>query len=197
MIIVFSKEGVMKRQFIAVLTLVSFVIFSVSCYSVREIKLEILTAEKGKEIEIMKLTKTSGESIVFDEDQPGRIEAHIIKGIGATESIEIMKEISNAKVRLVVYEGTQAVSVVMKDGETFPVQKIVKKPEAVEMWIREDVRPLQFEPVSIAISEIRKAYKKTLNIGITLLAVVIPVAYIFAIKDIRIGPMSNPFNWSN
>ena len=31
-----QKKGAMNRQVIAVLTLVSFIIFSVSCYSVRE-----------------------------------------------------------------------------------------------------------------------------------------------------------------
>jgi hypothetical protein len=43
-----EKEPAMKNRIIAIVTLGSFLVFSWSCFSIREIKPEVLANSKGK-----------------------------------------------------------------------------------------------------------------------------------------------------
>ncbi len=76
----------MKRQTIAMLTLGSFIVFSYSCTSIREIRPEALMSRKTKAKDIVRLEKTSGESIVFSKGQAGGVVGDSVTGIGAQES---------------------------------------------------------------------------------------------------------------
>jgi len=184
----------MKRQIIAGLTLESFIIFSFSCLSVREIKPATLVSPDAEKLDIVRLIKTSGESIVFSEKH-GRIAGNIVQGFGAIENSVTKMEIDKSQVKtikyLVNYLGTQTVSVTTQDDKTFPVYKIFKKPETIEMWIWKDVRPLQFKSISVALSEVEKAFAMMFDISKTLQGIIIPgvlIVLILAIIDkIRFG----------
>lgn len=165
----------MIRQIIAVLTLAAFAIFSLCCYSVREIKPAALASPRAKNMDILRLTKTSGESIVFTEDSPGRIVGDFIQGFGAMYGSLRTMEISNVEVKTINRQGDQIVSVTTQDNKTHPVQKIVQKPETIEISILEFVRPLHYERISVVMSDVKKAYAKAFSIVNTLVAIGIPV----------------------
>jgi hypothetical protein len=64
------------------LTLGSFIVFSYSCTSIREIRPEALMSRKTKAKDILRLEKASGESIVFSRGQAGGVVGDSITGIG-------------------------------------------------------------------------------------------------------------------
>ncbi len=181
----------MKRQTIAMLTLGSFVIFSFSCYSVRETKPATLASPKAKNLEILRLEKTSGESIVFSKDQPGLVVGSSVQGIGALESSLVSMEIEKAQVKTINHQGDRVVSVTTQDNKTYPVQKIVESPETIEIWILKFARPLAFEYVTVAIGQVKKAYAETLDIGKTLSALIIPVGVVIFVAVIIKSSMEN------
>ncbi len=181
----------MKRQTIAMLTLGSFVVFSFSCYSVREIKPATLASPKAKNLEILRLEKTSGESIVFSKNRPGAITGDSVQGIGALESSLVTVEIEKTQVKTINSQEDRVVSVTTKDNQTYPVQKIIQKPETLELRIRKITRPLLFESVSVALSEVQKAYAKTLDIGKTLTAILVPAGVVIFAVALIIGSSWN------
>ncbi len=168
----------MKRQAIAVLTLGSFIVFSYSCTSVREIRPETLISRKTRAKNILRLEKTSGESIVFSKSQAGGVVGDSVTGIGAQESSLISMEIDKAQVKTIDRQGERILSVTMQDDKTYHVQRALEKPETLEIWILKSARPLVFEPVVIPIGQVKKAYVQKLNILATALAIFIPVGLI-------------------
>lgn len=181
----------MKRQPIAALTLGSFVAFSFSCYSVREIKPATLASPKARKLEILSLEKTSGESIVFSKSRPGLVVGSSVQGTGAQTSSLVSMEIDKTQVKAINRQGDQAVSVTTQNNTTYPVKKIVEKPETLEIWILKFPRPLVFEYVSVALSEVQKASAETLDIGKTLMAILVPAGAVTLLALIVKSGMEN------
>lgn len=184
----------MKRQIIAGLTLGSFIIFSFSCLSVREIKQATLASPDAEKVDIVRIIKTSGESIVFFEKK-GRVSGNIVQGYGAVESSLTKMEIDKSQVKTIKHfvnaQGTREVFVTTQDDKTISVYRLLVKPETIEMWIRNDIKPLQFKSVYVALSEVETAYAMMFDIRQTLQGIIIPGVLIalvlFIIDKIRFG----------
>jgi hypothetical protein len=183
----------MKRQIIAVLTFGAFVAFSVSCYSLQEIKPDVLVSAQVKDKDILRIKKTSGETIVFSKNQPGRVIENSVQGVGAIESALSTMEIKNDQLKTVNRKGEKIVSVTMQDGRTIPVEKTEVKTETVEMWILKYFQPLKYEPISINISEVERAFAIMPDTGASLAAisiisvVVIGTIFLIANMDFDLG----------
>ena len=184
----------MKRRIISGLALGSFIIFSFACVSVREVKREALTSADAEKLEIAKIIKTSGDTIVFFEKK-GKISGDAILGYGAVESTVTKSEIPIAQVKAIKYFvnalGDKEIFVTTKDDKTFPVLKIIEMPEAMEMWIRNDIRPPQFKSMSVALSEIEKVYGRMFDLKMTIQGIIIPAALVglvlYIIDKIKFG----------
>ena len=75
----------MKKKTISLFTLMAFIIFSFSCATSTVKQMKVKTAvtaveEKGREITILGVMKTSGEYILFSREWPGRISGNTIAG---------------------------------------------------------------------------------------------------------------------
>jgi hypothetical protein len=168
----------MKRQIIAILTLGSFIVFSFSCYSVQPVKLETLASTKAKDMDIVRLEKTSGESIVFSESQLGRVDGQFIRGIGAVESSAMHMEIDKAQVKMISRQGDKIVSITTQDNKTYLVQKIFEKAQTLEVWC---VLPIKIESISVLLSDVEKAWEKKLDTANSFLVIMLSCAAIFGI----------------
>lgn len=72
----------MKKKTISLFTLMAFIIFSFSCATstVKQMKVKTAVEEKGREITILGVMKTSGEYILFSREWPGGISGNTIAG---------------------------------------------------------------------------------------------------------------------
>jgi hypothetical protein len=176
----------MERQIKAILTLGCFTIFSVSCSSVQEIKPSVLASQGGKNADIIRLKKNSGESIVFSEDRPGRVVGNAIAGMGAVEMTQTPMEIDKSQIKTIDRRGNSLVAVTTRDNKTYLTEKIVEKQESIEMRVQTRVRPLLFESMRIVLTEVEKASAKMPDVGNTILAIVcllvIPVAIVMSLS---------------
>jgi len=79
----------MKRKIISLFTLLSFIVFSISCYTTR--LREVRTADdlKGKGRKIVSLVKRSGEYIEFSKNEPGQIYGDKIAGTAVVLSKKV------------------------------------------------------------------------------------------------------------
>ncbi len=68
----------MGKKIVTLFTMVAFIIFSLSCYSTRAIKVETGHKLEGKELKIVKLQKKSGEFYEFSKKQSPQILRGII-----------------------------------------------------------------------------------------------------------------------
>jgi hypothetical protein len=68
--------------------MVVFIIFSLSCATTKNIRLDADSAEKVKKGEILSVVMTSGETIEFSKEQPGRIYNGSITG----RAVRVTKE---------------------------------------------------------------------------------------------------------
>jgi len=73
----------------SLLTLASFMIFSLSCYTTKKVDVRTVAGGEGKQVVILAVLKTSGEYVEFSKDQPGRIEDNTIVGVVGTETVSI------------------------------------------------------------------------------------------------------------
>ncbi len=70
----------MIMKIISLFTLTAFVVFTFSCYSTKQEKIETVVSKKGQKIEIIAVLKKSGERIEFPKDKPGIIVGDKIVG---------------------------------------------------------------------------------------------------------------------
>jgi len=81
----------MGKKLISLLTLLAFIIFSLSCtiHKTKKVSVATLAQWKGKKVEILGVMKISGEYVEFDEDSPGGIQQNSIVGITESDVISI------------------------------------------------------------------------------------------------------------
>jgi hypothetical protein len=76
----------MEKKFISILTLVAFIIFSISCYTIKKERIAKEAPRKWEKARILAVMKTSGEHVEFPKGQPGRIRGYSIIGtVGYTQ----------------------------------------------------------------------------------------------------------------
>ena len=169
----------MKRQTIAVLTLGSFIVFSFSCYSVQPIKPEMLSAPDADKIEIRKVDKTSGESIEFSANDPGRVSGNFVTGTGALTTAVEFVEISKADVQTVSRQDETFQSVKTRDGKSYGwVKKIVERGDKSILYVVKAVTNRVNSYLKVSLSEVEKAWAKSLDSVATLICFIFSVAAI-------------------
>jgi hypothetical protein len=110
----------MKKKTISLFTLMAFIIFSVSCATstVKQMRVKTAVEEKGSDITILGVMKTSGEYIGFSKKQPSWISDNTIEGktFDKQESVSIPW----SEVKYLIIEETNP-----KKTETYIVQGAV------------------------------------------------------------------------
>ena len=83
----------MKRKIFSLFTIVAFMVFSLSCYSTKIMRLDASAAKYEKKGNIISVKNTSGEVYEFSETQPGKLSKGRIEGVAikVTRAIEIEK----------------------------------------------------------------------------------------------------------
>lgn len=108
----------MCKKIVSSLTLAASLLFSLSCYTTKNVDVKTVAGRKGKEVAILGVVTTSGQYVAFSEDRPGRISNDRIVGSGGdsisiplfeVESVRI-KGISPGRTFLAVIAGVAAVA---------------------------------------------------------------------------------------
>jgi len=155
------KGGTMKRQTIAIVTLGSFIVFSLSCYSVQQIKPEMLSAPAAGKIEIRKIEKTSGESIDFSKSDPGRVRGNFVTGTGTLTTTVELVEIASADVQTVSRQDETFQSVKTRHGKSYGwVKKIEERGDKSILYIMKVVPNRVTSLFKISLPEVEKAWAK-------------------------------------
>ena len=174
-------EQTMNNRNIAIVTLESFLVFCCSCYSVQEIKPEVLAAAKPGDYDIRKIEKTSGEVIEFSRRLPAKFISDTIQGTGVmTRGLEVV-EVARADIRQKAsstYHGDEFYSVVMRDGKSYPVvNKIVDQNDSTLLYVLTSLSNNVEASFKIALHEARKVWAKQFDSDRLLLGfVIIPLA---------------------
>ena len=175
----------MRNRIIAIVTLETFLVFCWSCYSVQEIKPEVLATAKPGAYDIRKVEKTSGEVIEFSGHHPAKFISDTIQGTGVmTRGLEVV-EVARADIRQKAsstYHGDEFYSVVMRDGKTYPVvNKIVDQNDSTLLYVLTSLANNVEVSFKIALHEARKVWAKQFD-SIKFIAAffTIPLAVIIA-----------------
>ncbi len=163
----------MRNKIIDIVTLESFLIFSWSCYSVQEIKPEVLAAGKPGDYEIRKVETTSGEVIEFSGQHPAKFMNDTIQGTGVmTRSLEVI-EVARVDIRQKTsstYHGDKSYSVVMRDGKTYPVVNyIVDQNDSTLLCMLKSLSNNVAASYKVALDEAKKVWAKQFDIESVLL----------------------------
>jgi hypothetical protein len=81
----------MSKKIIALFTMVAFIVFSLSCIATKNVRLDADAAQKVKKGGILRVVMTSGETIEFSKDQPGKIHNGSITGTAIRVTGELEK----------------------------------------------------------------------------------------------------------
>jgi hypothetical protein len=183
-VIFLSKGGTMKHKAISIIILMSFGVFSVSCYSIKPIDPHLLSSRNADDLEIRKVEKSSGETVEFSGREPARFFGSSITGTGAiTRALEII-EIPNANIQRKAFafrNEDKFFSVETRDGKIYNVvNKIVEQGDQSILYVIHDVPHGIAAPIKIALSEVKKVWTKQIDSGKLILAVIfIPVTLVF------------------
>jgi len=167
----------MNRKIITVFTLLAFCIFSLSCYATRFKEVRTVDDWQGKKGKIFWIIKTTGENIVFTNNNPGRIIGDKIVGKAIIPSKEIVIYRFNIK-KIKKDKNGNITEIIRKDGETYLVlTKTVRKEKAKIIFFLDTG---SYKSVSIPLSEVKSMQIKRFDPLKTLLNVVGPFAVYFA-----------------
>ena len=61
------------KKFISIFTLVAFIVFSLSCYSTKNMRLDADAVEENGKTKILQVVLKSGGIIEFSKEQPGKV----------------------------------------------------------------------------------------------------------------------------
>ena len=81
----------MSKRIISLFTIGAFIIFSLSCYSTKSMRLDVDAAKETDKIKILQVVTKSGETIEFSKEQPGRIYNDTITGTAVKANGELDK----------------------------------------------------------------------------------------------------------
>lgn len=104
----------MNRKIITLFTLVAFIIFSLSCHSIKKKRIETVARKGEKTIAIYGIVKTSGEIVKFPKVRLGRIHKETIL-VWPIKSKRI--EINRADAESIIREEGDITRITTKDGE--------------------------------------------------------------------------------
>ena len=167
----------MNKKIISLFTLLAFVIFSVSCYSTRLKEVRTVADWQGKKGKIFWVIKTTGEYIVFSNNNPGRIIGDKIVGEAVILSKEIVIARSNIK-RIRKNQKGNIAEIISKDKKAYPVITGTVRKEKDKIIFFLDTG--SYKSVSIPLSEVKSMQVKRFDPLKTLLSVVGTWAVAFA-----------------
>jgi hypothetical protein len=159
----------MNNRIIAIVTLESFLSFSWSCYSVQEIKPEVLASAKPGDYEIRKIEKTTGETVEYSADAPGDVGQGRITGTGKLLYAAETVEVDSAGLGIVSKPDAPFIEVKTRDGRTYGWIKNIDERgnKSVLHILKAGGRELFSTP--IFFSEIHKAWALKFDIVRTLI----------------------------
>jgi hypothetical protein len=159
----------MSNRIIALVTLASFLVFSWSCYSLQEIKPEVLATAKAGDYEIRKIEKKTGEMIEYSDELPGQIGPGQITGSGMLTLALKSVEVESAGLEIISKKGAGLKEVMSRNGRIYGgVKEIEDRGDKSILHILEGgVGEIIARPISF--SEIQKTWAKKFNIVKTLL----------------------------
>jgi hypothetical protein len=183
----------MKHSATAIITLVCFVLFSMSCYSVQPINPKLLAANGTGNVDIRKVEKTSGEIIEFSGRHPAQLAGDMIQGTGVmTHGLEVV-EVARADIRQKsssTYHGDEFYSVVMQDGKTYSVvNKIVDKNDSTLLYVLTSLSNNVEASFKVALQEARKVWAKQFDSDRLLLGILIIPLAAFLVALLGLGNM--------
>jgi hypothetical protein len=167
----------MKNRITAALTLISFLVFSWSCSSIREIKPEVLASTLAGSQKIQKLENKSGEVIEYPEKSPARVQKGSIVGAGKqTSSLELVEVESNG-IEVLSRPGDPLMTVKTKNGRTIrSIKKIdAQGDKSVLHVLSPSYKPA---PPSILLPDIARAWAKKSDPFLTVLLIAIPAGLV-------------------
>jgi hypothetical protein len=83
------------KKFISLFTMIAFIIFSLSCYSTKSMRLDVDAAKENGKIKILQVVTKSGEIIEFSKEQPGKIYNDSITG----KAVRVIGELDKAYIK--------------------------------------------------------------------------------------------------
>jgi hypothetical protein len=186
----------MRNRIIAIATLGSFLVFCWSCYSIREIKPDVLATSKPGDLEIRKIEKTSGEIIEFSGQHPAKFISDTIQGTGIMKRGLEVVEVARADIQQKassIYQGKEFYSVAMRDGKTYSlVNKIVEQNDSTLLYVLTSLSNNVEASFKIALHEARKVWAKQFDsVKLAVAFFTIPLAVII----VGLGLSSNR-SWS-
>ncbi len=83
------------RKIISLFTIVAFIVFSLSCSTTKNVRLDADAVKENGKIRVVQVAKKSGEIIEFSKEQPGRIHNGSITG----RAVRITGELDKAYIK--------------------------------------------------------------------------------------------------
>jgi hypothetical protein len=149
----------MQKRIIATVTLGSFLVFSWSCFSIREIKLEVLATAKPGDYEIQRIEKTTGETIEYSDGPLGQVGQGQITGTGKLIHAVETVEVDSAGLKIISPPGLSPMNVKTRDGETYGwVNKIEERGDKSILHILKAGGRGDLTSQPVLISDIQKAW---------------------------------------
>jgi len=123
----FSKKQIIggkMKKFISLFTMVAFIIFSLSCTTTKNVRLDADSTEKAKKEKILSVVMTSGVTIEFSEEQPciiqnGNIIGTTVKVIGELDQAYIKSKAVDKKGKI----GRMTVSIPLSEVEMIKIKE--------------------------------------------------------------------------
>lgn len=159
----------MKKKLVSLITMVAFIVFSLSCYTMQKKKIETVAVKKREKIAILGVVKKSGDIVEFVKKNPGRISKDCIIGIAAsvTEDVEIDR--ANIKGTNIDEKGKIS-SFTTKDGKIYNVLNGSLCEEKDKFVFTATY--VSHELISIPLSDVKTIRFKKYDFLATLLAVI-------------------------
>lgn len=172
-----QEEGItMSKKSVSLVTLITFIIFSMSCTTTTEIvKVKSASTRKGKIVTIVGVQKTSGEYIEFHKDQPGRIHRNaIVGGLEKRKTVETV-EIDRANIIEIIKKKGNDAEIICKDGRTYSAKSYRALEDKIVAEVYGGYRYISIPLSEVELVRIEKSNNEllaTLVVGALLVALI-------------------------
>jgi Ca2+/Na+ antiporter len=180
----------MNKKLVSLFTMVTFIIFSLSCYIMKKEKIETV-AFKREKIAILGVVKKSGDTIEFAKENPGRIYKDSIIGTAERVTKNVVIERANIKGTRINGKGKILVFTT-KDGKIFNVLNGSLREEKDKFVFTGTY--VSHESISIPLSDVKTVKFKKFNFFATLIPVTCVVGLI-ALLVVSSIEISIPMHW--
>jgi len=153
----------MAKKIVSLMTIAAFLVFSQTCtlYSTKKVGPDVAAQKADKDVKVMRVLKTSGEIVEFDEKSPGYIVKNSVVGkSNIKETVEVSKE--NIQ-KIAQHDNKKIISVTTKDGKIYsPIISYTEMPDKIVVEA--------YGTESIPLTDIEMIWLKERNPGASTLA---------------------------